>query len=162
MGAENFLSVEEHFDRLVAGMDKDSIELFRKCKNTRVETAFKGRTFIFYEIANREAAVLETLTVEDFSADETVGASTEVRRSTGETLVVSYAPVRMWEFPVFMHVPLHTKLRWAVGPRDIVNGSLGFPLCVRTLSRLHLRERGVVYCETGVSFAREFEQADVI
>lgn len=158
---ENFIPVTDHFDRLLAELHDDDIDLYGACANTRVEQCYRGRSLIVYEIVDREPKVLDRFVVQDYQCNERDGATTEIRSDSGETLAVGFAPVRLLDYDILLWLPLHSKLRWSASAsqlrKDIFSGSLAFPMCVRTRSRLHLRERGVHYCETGVNYAREFE-----
>lgn len=161
----DFMSPQEHFDRLLNGLDSDQLSLFQRMKNTRVETAFRGRTFTVYNIMKREANVLDTLTVRDFECNDDDGASTLVQSAnSGTEFEVGYTPVQVPGYHVFLYLPLHAKLRWSTHAGNVNGGSMAFPLLVRTMSRkllstgnYDLREKGVTYCETGVEYAREFE-----
>lgn len=156
------MAVEEHFDRLLSTLPPQQLTLYRSMKNLRMEDAFRGRTFYLYEIVDREPNVLDVITVEDFLCNDSVGASTEVRNRDGDVVEVSYTPVQLFNYPVFLFLPLHTKTRWSSTPRRFQSGgSLAFPIGIRVLSRLHPRERGVVHCETGVAFAKEFETSKI-
>lgn len=157
--AESFLPHREHFDLLVEGLSIEDRRVYNTTRHAREETAYRGRTFIIYRMTGRhQHVVLDQLTVRDFECDEELGASTAIRNSAGQEIEVRYSPTRLWNHPVFVHIPLHCKLRWSAVPSNINKGSLGFPLVIRTLSRFDLREKGVVYCETGVTYAKEFPE----
>lgn len=156
---ESFLTSEEHLALLVQSLDPEPRAVYGRTKNAREEVGYRGRSFIVYEITGRngEHNVLDTLTVRDFECDDVIGASFVIQsQNTGLTLEVGHKPVQLWQFPVFLYLPLHLKLRWSTHAGNLDSGSLGFPIKVRTLSRLDLREKGVTYCETGVSYAQEF------
>lgn len=153
------MTPEQHFDRLVELMPKADRAEHDAMKHVRIEDGFQGRTFYLYEMVGREPEVLDQITVEDFVCNERVGASIEVRNSAGKILEISYTPVRLFDRPVFMFLPLHGRVRWSTTPSKPLNGSLAFPLGIRTKSRMHLRERGVVHCETGVVFDKEFNKS---
>lgn len=156
------MDVEDHFDRLVDDLPQIDKDIFNACKHNRVETAYKKRHFIVYEMSGGHPHELDRITVNDFHADHTHGITTEVAsRNLDEKLIVSYTPQRLFHFPMFVWVPLHAKVRWGATADDIHHGSLGFPLVLRTQSRLGLREDGVTYCETGVSYGKEFDAAHV-
>lgn len=155
--AESFMTPTVHLDRLVEGLTEAQQRAYRSMLNARVETAFRGRTFILYDIRERDAFVLEKLTIQDYECDDSNGASCEVRAErSGKVFTVDYTPCLIAPHHVFIFLPLHGKLRWSSRMSEVPKGSLGFPLVVRTHSRLHLREREVTYCETGVTFSQEF------
>ena len=156
---EDFLSVEEHYNRLVQGLSRDQQRQHWDCRNVRVETGFRGRTFYVYKIEGREPTVLDTLVMEDFIINDEDGASTELRSNvTGKSVVVGFTPVKLFDHPIYLCLPLHLRVRWDAKGNDPSKPSLGFPLVIRTQSRRHLRERGVTYFETGVVYANEFLQ----
>ena len=159
MKHEQFLSASEHFNHLACTLQGEERALYNTMKNVRQESAFRNRTFIIYDIRDRELNVIDTVTVMDFCANERVGATTQLRSSRLKTeLLVGYMPTRLFDYPVFMHLPLYVKLRWSTTIDNIRGGSLGFDVAIRTASRYHLRERGVTYCETGVTVSEEFGQ----
>lgn len=156
MNQADFLPLSDHFARLVTLLEPPDFRDYNRLKHTRQETGYRGRTFYVYEIRDRVPNILDHITVQDFSCTDDSGASTELRNSHGETLIVGYAPIRLFDYPIFVSVALHNKVRWSTTDDNIMGGSLAFDLVIRTASRLHLRERGVTYCETGVSYAKEF------
>lgn len=159
MKHEQFLTSSEHFEHLARTLDGAERAVYNTMKHVRSEPAFRNRTFIIYDIRDRELNVIDTITVMDFVANERVGATTQLRSSRLKSeLMVGYRPARLFDYPVFMHLPLYVKLRWSTTIDNIKGGSLGFDIAIRTASRLHLRERGVTYCETGVTVSEEFGQ----
>ena len=158
MHDSDFMLVEDHFARLVAGMEAEDFSLYSRAQHVRVETGFTGRQFIVYQMEGRQPKELDRLLVNDFTCNDLDGSSAEISSlSTGKTLVLGYTPIRLFDYPAFACLPLHGKIRWSAYEADIEGGSLGFPIVIRTMSRLHLRERGVTYVETGVSFGKEFD-----
>ncbi len=158
MNHQDFLPVADHFAHLVATLEPSELEAYNKLRHCRAEACFRNRSFIVYRITDRRPEVLDTLAILDFQCCDARGATTEIRsNNTEETIIVGYTPVRLFDFPIFVHLSLHTKLRWSAGASDIGDGSLAFDLSIRTQSRLHARERGVTYCETGVAYSREFQ-----
>lgn len=157
MAAEEFMPVEEHFNELVNTLDEGDRNLYDACTHVRVETGYLGRHFVVYTIRGRDPVERDRLIVQDFSANETEGASSEVESvELGEKMVLTYTPQRVFDYPFFMFMPLHGKIRWGAAPGQSAFGSLGFPIIIRTQSRRHLREAGVTYCETGVTYSKEF------
>lgn len=154
---ETFLSAEEHFLRLVDRLDPQERALYNRTTHVRIEDAFAKRVFYVYQIGDLgQPKILDIVKVVDFACNDSAGASTELRNQHGETLTVGYEPVLLFEHPVFVFLPLHCKVRWSTVSRDILNGSLAFPIGVRTMSRLGLREKGITYCETSTEFSKEF------
>lgn len=158
MNDNDFLPVEEHFDRLVEGLNARDLTVYRQGKHVRVETAYKNRNFLVYRMIDGKPVELDRIIVNDFSADEERGTSTSlVSMATKRTLTIGYSPVRLLDYPVFMWLPLHGKLRWGATEQTLHQGSLAFPIAIRTRSRFGLRESNVIYCETGQSFGTEFD-----
>lgn len=156
---ESFLTPQDHFALLLKGLNAESREAYSQTRHARQEMAYRGRTFILYEMTGRSVhRIVDTLTIRDFECDDAVGASTQIRSGNlGAELEISYLPVKLWNYPVFMHLPVHLKLRWSTSEKRIGEGSLAFPLVIRVNSRLDPREPGILHCETGVAYAHEFE-----
>lgn len=156
---ENFMDARTHFSKLVELMEPGARANYEKTYNARQETAYRGRTLVLYEMQNRdEPTLLEHVVFGDFECDDIKGATTLIRsQDTGKELIIGYEPVQLFAYPVFVFLPLHAKLRWSAVPSDPLNGSLAFPVIIRTLSRMSPREKGVIHCETGVQYAKEFE-----
>lgn len=160
MQDSDFLSVESHFDRLVDTLNARDLKVYQQCRHVRIETAFKDRHFIVYRMKNGQPEELDRVFINDFNATDAVGASTEIVSAvTKRTLTVGYVPIRLFDHPIFLFIPLHTKVRWAASERTLHKGSLAFPLGIRTRSRRDLREPNIVYFETGPSWAKEFDAA---
>lgn len=152
------MSAEDHFERLVETLHPSTLSLYRQTKHVRIETAYRQRQFIVYKIVRREPEILDRIMVNDFICDDEVGATTELMSvKRNERISVGFAPVQLFHHPIFVCIPLHPKLRWSTTPDKPQSGSLGFPLVIRTMSRLNLRERGIIYMETGPEFSKEFE-----
>jgi hypothetical protein len=109
----------------------------------------------------RQPKILDRIIINDFVCNETDGASAELTSTaTQRSMEIGYEPQMLFGHPVLIWIPLHTKVRWSAPPSNPHKGSLGFPLTLRTMSRHHLRERGIVYCETGPSFGAEFDSRE--
>lgn len=159
----DFVPVLDHFAALVTRMPEHLYREYSRLPHVRVETAFYGRHFILYQMAGRAPRELGRIIVNDLETSREHGLSSEIIDvATGRRLVVGYTPVKLWNHPVFVCIPLHAKVRWGCAEEDIgKTGSQAWPLVIRTQSRRHLREHGVTYCETGPAFAEEFEQANM-
>ena len=153
---DEFLSPEEHYEILVNQLPDEARRVYSRTRHGRIETGFVGRSFVLYKVEDGEPAELDTIQVEQFDMDdETGGRFILYSRASGRELDVTHKPTQLWEHPVFMALPLHPKLRVGL-KRSGGNPTLAFPIFIRTLSRLHPREQGVVHCETGAMFSREF------
>lgn len=157
MSKDSFLTAEKHFDALIKTLPEDQLEQYHGMRHVRVEECFDKRTFIVYEMADRGPVLLDHLVVVDFYCDHEFGATTIIANQAKQEIEVGYKPVRLWDYDVFVFLPLHLKFRWSTTHKKIGQGSLAWQMCLRTKSRLHMREADVTYCETGVNFAREFE-----
>lgn len=151
--------VIDHFNLLVAGLSDNHKKVYETTKHARIETAFRDRIFVVYKIVGGKLEILDRLHVTDFICNEERGASTELlSTATGERIEVGYTPVQLFDYPAFVCIPLHAKVRWGVEKGDPKKGHLAFPLLLRTTSRFGLREPGIVYVETSPEFMREFKQ----
>jgi len=166
--AQQFMTPGNHYEALLEAIDGDKKKVYDTLAHVRSEACYRNRSLIIYEVEQRQPGVMEsaprkprildTIKILDFVADDKSGASCEIRSETlGKELIIGYKPVQLFSYPVFIWMPLHAKLRWSTTPDEVEGGSLAFDLVIRTRSRFHLREYGVVYCETGISYAREFE-----
>lgn len=157
------MSVEDHFNKLIDRLARDDRSQFDEMRHVRVETGFRDRDFIIYKMRGTEPEVLDTLRVLSFSCTDDFGASAEIHSSTWDQIVpIDYTPRAMWQYPVFMWLPLHSRIRWASHEDRIGEGSLGFPIVIRTKSRRHLKEHNVIYCETLTSFSTEFPAVELM
>ncbi len=158
MQDDDFLAVEDHFDCLVDGLNARDLKAYKQCKHNRAETAYIGRNFLVYTMVDALPEVIDRLIVDDFHADGDHGASMVlVSTETKRTVEVGYTPTKLFEYPIFSWLPLHSTLRWGATGRTLHKGSLGFPIVLRTRSRFNLQEEGVIYCETGKQFGEEFD-----
>lgn len=154
---ETFLRSEEHFDRLVERLKPSDKTLYTSQRHVRVEELFRGRSFVVYDMRpDNTPRILDKLSVLDFQCDHKDGASTLLRNQVGAEIEVGYNPVRLFGYSVMVFLPLHVRIRWSVAASNIDKGSLAFGMCLRTMSRLSLREPSVQYCETSVTFEQEF------
>lgn len=162
MSTEDFLPATDHFARLVDTLPDETRLLYNSMRHVRVETAFKDRVFVLYRVGAGGAKVVDRLKVLDFDCTHEEGASTSLISTMHEgkgVLVLGYKPQRVFDYNLFMWLPLSAKIRWATS--DMKRHSLAFPLVIRTQSRHHLRETGVLHCETRTAFAKEFKDSVV-
>lgn len=149
---------EEHLDALVRTLPQASIDAYKKCQNTRLEVCYRGRVLVVYQSDGRKPHVLGRFTVSDFQADDVEGATCQMLSTEFGDMVLGYAPQRIGELDLFLFLPLHAKVRWSAPASKVTRGSLGFPVVIRTLSRIGLRRPDVTYCETAYGFSAEFSR----
>lgn len=155
---QGVLTDPELFAQLTARLSAADLAAFTQTRHARVETASPGKELVVYRMQDRQPKILARLSIVDLSIDDE-GASTEIiNLGTRERLVVGYGPQRLFDFPLFFSLPLSLTLRWRVNI-DGGGGFLTWPMYMRTQSRRHLREVGVVYCETLRAFHEEFTAA---
>ena len=156
--SKGFLTPDALYRHLADGIDDDSKAVLSTMKHTRIEAAYRNRKFIVYEMRDRAASKLATVCVLDFLCDDDDGCSTQLEwmERPGEILTVGYEPTQLWDFPIFVHLPVHQKVRWSAREDDVSNCSLSFMMVVRTKSRYHLRERNIIYMEAHRTFHEEF------
>jgi hypothetical protein len=156
-----FIHPTEHFNHLVEQMEDDEYDLFHELKATHVQTGYRGRNFVVYQIDEGGLPViLDKWEMLDFEATDDSGASTEIRsHRTGDTLIVGHDPIRIPGLDVFVWMPLHGRHTWDVIPDNEGRPgeySLGFNFCIKVRSRRHPLESGVHHCETGKFFFETF------
>lgn len=157
--SSNFLTKDDLFHRMVAGLKADDQSLYAALRHNRVESCYVGRTFILYKMRGGEPVALDNVQVLDYYCDDASGASAEVRSANlGRRLTIGYKPVQVFSHPVMMWMPLFSRSRWCATPEMAANGggSLGFDLVLRSQSHISLREEGVVHIVTGPQWAEEF------
>lgn len=153
-----FMTPFEHFEELLSRLDAEEQKMYAELTHVRIEACYRNRTFVVYRFQDRRPAIKDNIKVLDFICNDDAGASCELRSSTlNESLVVGYEPTQLFNYPVFVHLPLHGKLRWSTTADKPYSGTLAFDLVIKTQTRRDLRERGVTYFETGVNYAKEFE-----
>lgn len=160
--AETFMMVDEHFKSLLSAMDQGTQDMFKSLKHARPETAFRGRHFVVYHMLGAQPTVIDRLVIDDFECDDEVGATADITSlKLQKTMTLDYHPRQILGHPVMAWLPLHSNVRWGAPASTPEKGSLGFPMVLRTRSRFNLRERGVVYCETGPAYGAEFDTVSV-
>jgi hypothetical protein len=154
---ESFLSPQEHFDILASNLPADKLALFDGTTHGRIEVAYRNRSFFVYEMVNGSPVIHHELVVQDYLCNNDEGASTELLcRQTGRLLVVAYEPTQVFDYQIFVSIPVHHYVKWSTTPSRPRGGSLAFPLLIRTLSRTSLRDHGVMFMETGNNYVNEF------
>lgn len=152
---ETFLTAEEHYASLVAKLTPRQRQLYEDTKHGRIEMGFRNRNFIVYEMDGDAPVVLDTITVSDFYCSDLDGASSSLKSTKSrEKLLVSYQPTQLFDYPVFIALPLSMSVQWNLN--QSAKTQLRFPLFVRTQSRLSLREHGVTYFEPAATYYNEF------
>lgn len=151
-----YLSDEEHFRRLLESLPQDKVAAYNGLKFNRVEVVSIGARFVIYTMVNGRPQVHRRLKVSDFFVDSD-GYMLDLFDGSN-TISMDHKPRQLLAFPVFMSIPLSPRLRMVRADKsDKV--TLTFPVFLRCMSRLHLREEGVTYCETEEAFNKEFKNA---
>lgn len=153
---------DEFYKHLANNIDDGAKSVLATMKHTRIEAAYRNRKFIVYEMRGRQPEKLATISVCDFECNDEEGCSTQLEwmENPGEFITVGYEPIQLWDFPVFLHLPVHQKVRWSAREDDINDCSLSFLMVIRTQTRRHLREKDAIYMETYRSFQEEFFSKD--
>ena len=154
----NFLSSEEYYDVLVEGLPQTTRDALDSMRHVRVEPAYRNRKFIVYRMDLRHPEKLATLNILDYVCNDEDGSTTQIEwmERPGSIITIGHTPTKVFDFPIFAHIPLSQKTRWGVRTDDVDDPSLSFLLVLRTQSRRHLRERDVVYMESNKAFQLEF------
>ena len=156
-----FLMPEDFSAYLADNIDDEDKETLATMRHTRIEPAYRNRKFIVYEMVNRLPEKLATLVVMDFVCDDEDGCSTQIEwMETGEIITVGYSPTKVFDFPIYVHLPVNQKVRWSAKVEDPEDQSLSFLMVVRTQTRRNLRERDAVYMEATKDFQKEFFPKD--
>ena len=120
-----FITKEQHFQTILDRLEPMKRALWEGMRHIRPEVMFRGRRLRVYRMEGDEPLILDDLVIEDFHCDDEDGASTTILRpSTGERLIVGYEPQLLWDYPIFVFLPLAVRARWV--PRD---GNLSEPIC---------------------------------
>lgn len=152
-----FLMPEEFSEYLAENISEEEKEVLAGMRHTRIEPAYRNRKFIVYRMDGRLPEKLATLAVMDFVCDDEDGCSTQIEwMETGDIITVGYAPTQVFDFPIFVHLPVNQKVRWSAKTDNPEDQSLSFLMVVRTQTRRNLRERDATYMETTREFQREF------
>lgn len=159
-----FLSPREHFDSLVEAMPPEDLAVFSRLAAVRVITAYKGRSLVLYTLDKGRPCIVDRLNFCDFICNEEAGATTEITSAKYRgTVVVGYAPERLFGWDLFAWIPLHARIHWDVVPDPCVVPapdkspySLGFNTCLKLHDARYFDREGVLYALTGREFSSRF------
>lgn len=153
-------TARDDFDLLVSTLAPDIQDLYHDAKHTRTEAAFRNRQFVVYNHDNG-LEIEDVLTIGNFEVDDETGPWTHVHsRKRGESKIIDYKPVQLWDYEILAWLPLHynLRLRFHIDRRDPRQGKFSYPIVIKTMSRFNLREPEVDYMEPLSAFFREFGQ----
>lgn len=154
---DDFFTNDDHFTKLVGELSKSDASLYKTLRYTRTETGFKGRHFIVYQMSQGAPIEIDRLIILDYWVDTELGTACRIQsKNQSRSFCVEYRPVQLFDYPIIAYLPLYAKLRWAASERSYPEGSLGFPIVIKTKTD-NTNVRGVVYCSTGPDFARQFD-----
>ena len=152
-----FLMPEDFYKLLANGIPEEEKQVLSTMRHTRIEAAYRNRRFVVYQMVGGRSEVLANLIVNDFICNDDEGCSTEIEWvETGEAITVGYEPTQVFEFPIFVHLPVNQKVRWSARDDNPDDRSLSFLIVIRSQTRRHLRERDAIYMETHRSYHEEF------
>lgn len=127
------LTPREMFDRMVARMPEEDAEVLRSFHYAFTEAAFIGRTLLVVQTKGRRgriprpAITLGKIIVEEFHTDPDRGASALLRDKESDRLLrVGHVPVRLFDYAVFVAVPIIQTLEYGGGVG--ASGQLGYTL----------------------------------
>ena len=156
------MSATQTYKRMLGRLKKEDQELFHFLGHGRVETCFVDRVFLIYHMVNEKPVVIDRVIVTGFSTDTQRGAHMGIKSVlSGNTIGIGYGPVKLWDYPIFLSIPMYHKVGWAVAESDAdsLRGSLSWQVYILTEDRMHMRQPRVTYMETGPEFGREFNDA---
>lgn len=160
--SKGFLMPEDFYKVLADEISDEEKEVLDTMRHTRIEAAYRNRKFIVYQMDNGHPEELATLNIKDFVCDDDFGCSTEIECvETGEIVTIGYHPTQIFDYPIFVHLPVNQKVRWSARDDDPDDRSLSFLMVVRTQTRRHLRERDAIYMETLRAYHGEFHPKEV-
>lgn len=92
-----------------------------------------------------EPEVMDTVTVSSVECDTYDGLGVKVLNNSKESLWLAHYPKKLWDYPVYAHVPFISQLQYVPGTKGC-NPTLRFPLVFKSEHnpRNHLID-GVVY-----------------
>ena len=165
-----YLTDEENLAELIAAMPEHEQAPFSEMGASRIEAAFKGRVLVLYkpngltkEGQHREPVVLTTVEFVDFLCDSSDGADFTIRDvRAGETMTIGHQPTRLFDYNVFLHIPLTYRMRYDARRVDGgVQRSLVFPVSVYTRNRSSNYSAGVHYAETPNRFREMYPKVSL-
>jgi len=158
MSADYFLSPEEFYSKLITDRPVKEAALYGSMRHTRIEPGYKNRKFIVYKMNGKHAEKLATLAILDFVCDDEEGSTMQLQwmEHPDKVLLVGYYPTQVFDFPLFIHLPVNNKLRWSARTGKSKEPSLSFLMVIRSQSRQSLRDKNTIYMEANKSFQKEF------
>lgn len=143
----------ELFAAMAKQMTRADQAVFNASRHGRVEVVGPRQEFVVYVMSDGKPIVKSIIGIDILDLDYEFGLRMGVQDlASGARINVSYGPKRLFDFPVFLSLPLSCKIRFREGR------GVSWPVFIKTASRFHLQERGTVYCESSQCFAKEFGQ----
>jgi hypothetical protein len=107
------LTPEENIRDLASRIDPHQAGLHASLGNKYTEAAFVGRRFLIVRTNGRSKTgpkpptVLGSVEIDDFNCSSTTGSAMRIRNlECGASITVGYVPIRLFEFPIFVSVPI--------------------------------------------------------
>lgn len=161
-----FVSQEDNVADLISRIEESDAEEYSKLGHVFTEAAFVNRRFLLVEFQGKmrdgsvKAPVIQgAVRVFGFGADHANGSSVEVKdEATGSVLYVQYVPTKLFDYPVFVSIPVYHQLKWEAV--ELADGSymrnLVFGLCFKQQSHPRFQNKGNVAVMTPNEFKLMF------
>lgn len=161
-----FVSEKYNLADLVAHMPQDDQKLYQSFGYVFTEAAFYNRRFVVVKLAGKSTSgkpkppvVLGAARVVGFSATHLAGCKMTLQDEESERLLqVGHTPTRLFNFPVFVSVPIYQGVKWEA--KEMSDGSyrraLVFGTCFKQQSALKWFNRDNVAVLTHNDFEETF------
>lgn len=143
-------------DLLLSYLPTEQAREYQLYRHTRVDVVKAGDEYIAYEFTGNGPKIVQRLEVDDIAIDDRGLVIHLGVTNTDEGIEITSMPRKPAGLPVFMFIPLNPGLRFDPTPASLEAGVLHAPVVIRTRSRLHKRERGVIHLEKREDYEKEF------
>ena len=156
-----FADIHENQADIIRTMPSDERRLYESFKFARIEACFDDRIFVAYAIDKDGGCDWHSkLTVLDLEGSSKDGITVALADEQGKIEVVGFAPQRVFDLNVFVHIPLQLNLNWSLHLETGVRSLLyGLRIVTRNASIKALP--GVHYLETLNNFRAKFPNLTV-
>jgi hypothetical protein len=154
------LTPADHLELLVKKLAPVDQDVYRRLRNSKLTTPSLGSVYVAYCIEDGMPVELERVEVDHFKVDAKVGVCLTLYSHTqNSTLDVGFEPVRLFDLPVFVHIPLTPKLSWEAPCSNPRQPKMSFSLYSKTQHKRGVYEEDAVYFEPLEEFEHDLKRA---
>lgn len=114
-----FLTKGENFEAIINGMPPEKLQRYRDAiHHRRALSGFRGRKIVMCSCDEQGLFEVDRFTCSDLTIIDGQASVTVQSRATGESFVIGYEPVELYDYDVWLSLAPQMTLTWGAGETE--------------------------------------------